>query len=385
METLKVHVKDIDLLKSLFSVIITAFEDGASFSIVDREKVIFFIKHKFEELQSQVGDKIASGGPAERILKTRKVLSVNFDRDLFGGIRIFSLGGPIWADDDSDVVGAWFMGVPRLHTIAKSFDYFAPILTELFPEGGVLYATDKNKLVKKQGSSKFDISAMSAGSNNGEVSLEAMRTGREVIKELPEDIYGIPALVSCSPLLDEETSDVVGTFGLVLPRQLTNELKKMANTLQKSLIELSAAMQQIIASTSEISNNQNSLHSEIENVRTLTDQINSVMGFIKNIADETKMLGLNASIEAARAGDSGRGFGVVAEEIRKLSDESKQTVARIRDLTTQIDHSIGITTESSFSVIHSVEESAVATEEINANLQEITSLAEQLDNMAANL
>lgn len=41
LETLKVHVKDIDLLKSLFSVIITAFEDGASFSIVDREKVIF--------------------------------------------------------------------------------------------------------------------------------------------------------------------------------------------------------------------------------------------------------------------------------------------------------------------------------------------------------
>lgn len=57
----------------------------------------------------------------------------------------------------------------------------------------------------------------------------------------------------------------------------------------------------------------------------------------ENMADETQMSGLNAAIEAARAGDAGRDFGVVAEEIRKLSDQSKQTAEQIRQLTKTIE------------------------------------------------
>ena len=60
------------------------------------------------------------------------------------------------------------------------------------------------------------------------------------------------------------------------------------------------------------------------------------MGFIKQIADETKMLGLNAAIEAARAGTQAGDSGVVAEEIRKLSDDSRQTVVKIRDYTQRL-------------------------------------------------
>lgn len=385
MEETRVHVKDVELLKSLFSTIVKAFEDGASFSIVDREKVIFLTRHKFEELKSSVGDKLAPGGPAEKIIAAQKNLTINFDRNKFGGIRIFSIGGPIWADDDSDVAGAWFMGVPRLHTLVKSFDYFAPILTRLLPEGGMLYTTDKEKLVKRQGSAKFDVPSITIGSANGDVSLEALRTGKEVLQELPGEVYGIPALVSCSPLIDKETSSAVGTFGLILPRQLTSRLQVMAGNLQSGLIEVSAAMQQIATSSSEISDNQNNLHSQIQNVAVLTDKINNVAGFIKNIAEETKMLGLNASIEAARAGDAGRGFGVVAEEIRKLSDESKQTVGQIRELTGKINSSIATTAQTSSHVMHNVGESAAAAEEVNASLQEITSLAEQLDKLAADL
>lgn len=384
-EEMRVHVKDIELLKTLFAIIVKAFGDGASFSIVDREKVIFLTRHKFKDLKSNIGDKLAPGGPAEKIIAAKKVLTINFDRHKFGGIRIFSIGGPIWADDDSNVAGAWFMGVPRLHTLVKSFDYFAPILTRLLPEGGMLYTTDKQKLVKRQGSAKFDVPSITIGSDIGKISAESLRTGREVLQELPKEAYGVPALISCSPLIDEETSSAVGTFGLILPRQLTNQLKLMAGNLQSSLVEVSAAMQQIATSSSEITTSQNKLHCEIENVGALIDKINNVAVFIKNIADETKMLGLNASIEAARAGETGRGFGVVSEEIRKLSDESKQTVGQIRKLTTQINSSIGTTTETSSRVIHNAEEAAAATEEINASLEEITSLADQLDKLAADL
>ncbi|GAB6179618.1 hypothetical protein JCM14036_09370 [Desulfotomaculum defluvii] len=132
----------------------------------------------------------------------------------------------------------------------------------------------------------------------------------------------------------------------------------------------------------EVSQNQHLLNKEIENVQSLSAQINEVLAFIKQIADETKMLGLNAAIEAARSGEAGRGFEVVAQEIRKLSDESKQTVIRIRDLTTNIQKSVHKTLESSSSTLSTTEQQAAAVQEVNASVEEIMALSEQLSKLS---
>ena len=131
-----------------------------------------------------------------------------------------------------------------------------------------------------------------------------------------------------------------------------------------------------------MSQNQNSLNQEIKNVNAVTGEINQVTALIKDIADETRLLGLNAAIEAARAGEAGLGFGVVAQEIRKLSADSKQTVGTIQEFTKTIKESVEKTVHMGSETAMTVEQQAAAIEEVTASVQEIHSLTVQLTDLA---
>lgn len=160
------------------------------------------------------------------------------------------------------------------------------------------------------------------------------------------------------------------------------KLKAVAEVLDDSLHQISATMEQLAASAGTVSDNQSKLNSEIGNVNQVTGNINDVMDLIKEIADETRLLGLNAAIEAARAGDAGLGFGVVAQEIRKLSTDSKATVGKIKEFTNVIRSSVDRTVAMGNETAMTVEQQAAAIQEITASLEEITSMTEQLSMLA---
>jgi Methyl-accepting chemotaxis protein len=374
---------EVKVMKKMTPLLVDLFPDGAIFGITDREKVIWAYNSKdFEVPALTVGTRVRVNGAPYLSMQEARLATEMVPRSVYG-VRLHMTCVPI-TDEEGQVVGSFAFIQPRYHAVAQAFYDFAPIIAEMLPEGAFIFMNDLEKVVDRQSSTKIDIPSIQPNTPLTEkmTAYKAIKSGRPVVEEVDASVYGIPAMTMSTPLFNEEQKQVVCALNMVLPKQNAALLREMAHTLNQSLGEISAVIEELAASAMEISTNEQQLNRNVHNIYEISEEIDQVLGFIQQIAAQTKMLGLNAAIEAARAGEAGRGFGVVAEEIRRLSDESKNTVVKIRNFTGRIKTLINGTGELSKVTLNSSEEQAAASQEISASIQEISGMSDQLSQIA---
>jgi len=215
--------------------------------------------------------------------------------------------------------------------IINSFQKVLPYLSIIFDDG-VSYAvmdTEKHLMAHDGAELKFGTKAGDPIQKGG-AAAEALRTGIPVIKDVPKEVYGIPFRSYAVPLKEED--DVVGVFVLARSYSKKNEVMTIVQKVSSAIGQTSDAIEDLVAGVGKIAETNTHLLESTNEVNEKAKETGKIVDIIQSISTQTYLLGVNASIDAARAGAYGKGFDVVAEEIGRLSKSTSDSITIIDSL-----------------------------------------------------
>lgn len=219
--------------------------------------------------------------------------------------------------------------------------------------------------------------------NPQEPLMECIKNNHLVQEEVPAEFFGLPFTGIAAPIV--HNGEVVGALAIQLQKQNEKLLRAISDQILTSLDEANGRVYAITKSSENLTNISGKLLAQSTQAIEEVKNTDEVLNFIKRVADQTNLLGLNAAIEAARAGDKGLGFAVVADEIRKLSYETVSSTEKIRKTLTNIQNSVNEITASIQEVVEVGRDQAGSTEEISKIFAKIESMNKELNKYAADL
>lgn len=254
-----------------------------------------------------------------------------------------------------------------------------PVFQLTYPEDANIILTDLEKVIFSLPGKKFDLK-VPVGKTIDELKSTVMYKAFHARKPMQEErdtsTFGVSYISTVTPIFDGEK--LIGTLSAVVTNHKYDLLRSDAG-------DLAAMVEQMVAITDEVSGTSKEVAEHIQQVATTMERIageinniNAVISYVQEIAFKSNLLGLNAAIEAVRAGEHGRGFTVVAEEIRKMAQHSKMSAKEIKQTLMNVEQSVTGINDNIQHISADTEEHLANVEELRSAFNHIAMMADRL-------
>lgn len=228
------------------------------------------------------------------------------------------------------------------NTLMESFYNMVPYFKYYFGENVGFTISNTKKFLFVQNTDTLKINFKAGDAIPEGSAADVCLHKKEVIDIIvPEKVFGFPVRTVGVPIFED--GEIAGTMVISMSIdkiEKVNKISNLSNSIAESLNGMSTNVKGMTDVFVQINETNESIEDYIKITRDNYKKTDDILKFINSVTRRTNLLGLNASIESARAGKAGEGFSVVATEIRKLSESTKQSLTEINDVLNSIKNSI---------------------------------------------
>ncbi|MGE5701023.1 MAG: methyl-accepting chemotaxis protein [Clostridia bacterium] len=265
--------------------------------------------------------------------------------------------------------------------LLKSLVLVSPLLQQAFLFDCMVGVTDRESFLAYHPSAKLNLGIKHGDRlRPGSINATVVSEGRKLVRKIPKDVYGIAYIAVGVPIIDH--GQVVGCLATGVTTDQEDKLRGLAEELTETLGQIALHTERLASDSAEWAQASQILSETAIQMERKIAETSQISQLIKEVSSRSNILGLNAMLEAARAGSAGRGFSVVAKEIRDLSSKTSASSQSIFQILDEMNRMVNIVSSEMEKAVNDSLHQSTRIQELYAVMRQLQRMSEELKETA---